>query len=145
MAMPTRFEVRPEVAFPRGLMLVGRVEAARDWELSSREKFVQKIDVNKNTGEGTGLPIWLVPVTDLDPSLSARKKSFPVQILSKAEPKIPDSGSGMPPFVEVEGLTASAYVEDGASKDSKGRLAWSYRGTGVRTVAAGKTTAKEAA
>jgi hypothetical protein len=146
MAMPRRFPVEFGTAFPRGLYAISEVEPARDWDESSGEKFVQARDVDKRSGEGTGMPVWTVEVMDADPEASRSQKSLTLRIVAESEPRLPAPLDGSP-FVpiELDGLTAAPYVATGAS--GRGRLAWSYRATGIKpTRAAAKSTAaKDAA
>lgn len=85
----------------------------------------------------TGHPLWTVNIYDPDPQ--ARTKAVKVKIASPVQPVLPEAIGGMP-FrpVEFDGMTVTPYVND------KGRLAYSYRATGVRGVGV-RTAAKAGA
>ncbi|MGH3503672.1 MAG: plasmid replication, integration and excision activator [Nocardioidaceae bacterium] len=128
MAMPRRFPVDAGVAFMHGLYMFtdAQVEPARDFEKSTRENPVQAMD------EDTDLPVWQVDVMDADPDARKQAKSFTVRVISQYAPTLPDAPKGWPVRpVEFEGLSASPYVADPPRPGGKGRLAWSFRATGV--------------
>ena len=137
MAMETRFEVKPTQAFAYGLyaFVATEVEAARDFEKSSAESFVQARD------KDTGLPVWNFEVLDADPNAKGKNAAITVRILSEEKPTLPESPPGLP-FrpVEFEGLTATPYVDSqrctgerfgGGGHRCRARLAWSWRASGV--------------
>jgi hypothetical protein len=109
--------------FPHGSFVVGEVEAMRDFDRSTREQAVQAVD--RDTGE----LVWTVDVVDADPE--ARERTVRVKITAPVQPVPPETAAGVP-FrpVEFEGLTATPYVTTMAS--GRGRLAWSFRATGMR-------------
>jgi hypothetical protein len=73
--------------------------------------------------------VWTVDVVDADPE--ARERTVRVKITAPVKPVPPETAPGVP-FrpVEFEGLTATPYVTTTAS--GRGRLAWSFRATGMR-------------
>jgi hypothetical protein len=77
----------------------------------------------------TGDLVWSVDVVDADPE--ARERTVRVKVLGSVQPVPPAAMEGVP-FrpVEFEGLTATPYVATTAS--GRGRLAWSFRATGMR-------------
>jgi hypothetical protein len=81
--------------------------------------------VDRDTGE----LVWTVDVVDADPE--ARERTVRVKVLGSVQPVPPAAMEGAP-FrpVEFEGLTATPYVATMAS--GRGRLAWSFRATGMR-------------
>lgn len=111
---------------------MGGVEAERDWEKSSVQKFVQKTD------PGTGLRVWSVVIADPE-SVSQRK----IKILCDDEPVLPEPPAGGPPFVPVEflGLSIRPWLDDRGCKPNHGRrcgcrVELSIRAKGVRAATA---------
>jgi hypothetical protein len=112
--------------FPHGCYVVGAVQAMRDFDRSTREQAVQAVD------RESGLLVWTVDVVDADPE--ARERTVRVKVLAPVQPVPPEAAEGVP-FrpVEFDGLTATPYVASTAS--GRGRLAWSFRATGMRAPA----------
>jgi hypothetical protein len=110
-------------AFPFGCFGVGEVQPMRDFDRSTKDQAVQAVD--RETGE----PVWTVDVVDADPD--ARERTVRVKLLAPVQPVPPAEADGVP-FrpVEFDGLTATPYVQTTAS--GRGRLAWSFRATGMR-------------
>ncbi len=109
---------------------MGTVEPERDWDKSSDQRFVQKVDAV------TGLKVWSVVVAD--PASQTQRK---VQILCDDEPVLPEPSPGFP-FVGMEfvGLTVRPWLNDGRCKPGQGRrcgcrVELSIRARGVRAVA----------
>ena len=119
--------------FPHGSFVVGDVTPMRDYDRSTREQAVQAVD------RDTGLLVWTVDVVDADPE--ARERTVRVKLLAPVQP-VPPEASANVPFrpVEFDGLTATPYVATTAS--GRGRLAWSFRATGMRAPA--RSTGKAA-
>ena len=109
--------------FSFGSFMVGEVQAMRDFDRSTKDQAVQAID--RETGE----LVWTVDVIDADPE--ARERTVRVKLLAPVQPVPPEAAEGVP-FrpVEFDGLTATPYVATTAS--GRGRLAWSFRATGMR-------------
>jgi PQQ enzyme repeat len=109
--------------FAHGCYGVGEVQAMRDFDRSTRDQAVQAVD--RDTGE----LVWTVDVVDADPE--ARERTVRVKVLAPVQPVPPEAMAGAP-FrpVEFDGLTATPYVATTAS--GRGRLAWSFRATGMR-------------
>jgi hypothetical protein len=106
---------------------MGGVEAERDWDKSSPQKFVQKTD------PATELRVWTLVVAD--PASQTQRK---VKILCDDEPVVPEP-SGELPFVAVEfvGLTVRPWLNDRGCKPGQGRrcgcrVELSVRARGVR-------------
>ena len=132
MAINGRFRVSMADVFPAGAFVVGEVEAVRDFDKSSPERFVQAKD--KDTGE----LVWSVPVLDADESAPKGAKTVVVKISASVQPVPPEAVAGLP-FrpVEFDGLTVTPYVDD-----KRNRVAYSLRaramhapGTGSAKVA----------
>ena len=117
-----------EVAWAKGV-----VEPERDWDKSSREKFVQKTDPT------TGLRVWTLIVAD--PASQSQRK---IKILCDDEPVVPEP-AGELPFVPVEfvDLTVRPWLNDRGCKPGQGkrcgcRVELSVRARGVRAARAGR-------
>jgi hypothetical protein len=107
------------LVFPTGAFAAGSFEPVRNFEASSRERFVQSAD------KVTGFPLWMIEVIDPDPQ--ARTRAVKVKVAAPDQPVLPASPPGVPfTAVEFTGMTITAYV------NQAGRLAWSVKATGVR-------------
>ena len=106
-----------------GTFMVGDVQPMRDFDRSTKDQAVQAVD------RDTGLLVWTVDVVDADPE--ARERTVRVKITAPVQPVPPESAPGLP-FrpVEFEGLTAMPYVQ--TTVGGRGKLAWSFRATGMR-------------
>jgi len=121
--------------FPSGAFVVGDVEAVRDFDKSTPERFVQAKD--KDTGE----LVWAVPVLDADEAAPKGAKTVVVKISAPVQPVPPEAVAGLP-FrpVEFDGLTVTPYVDD-----KRNRVAYSLRARAMRAPATGtKTPSKPA-
>ncbi|WP_327007946.1 transcriptional regulator [Dactylosporangium sp. NBC_01737] len=115
----TRFSVRFEDVFPAGCALVpDSIVEAQDYNEVTRARTpaVDKL---------TGVRVWTVRVSDLDPDLAGRSREVAVKISAPVQP-VPESSAPFAP-VEFEGMTVTPYV------GPTGRLAYSYRATGFRS------------
>jgi len=115
----TRFSVRFEDVFPAGCVLVpDSITAAQDYNEVTRERTPSKDKL-------TGQRVWQVRVMDMDPELAGRSRETTVKVLADVQP-VPESSA---PFmqVEFEAMTVTPYV------GNNGRLAYSYRATGLRS------------
>ncbi|MGH3916733.1 MAG: plasmid replication, integration and excision activator [Pseudonocardiaceae bacterium] len=117
MAINGRFRVSMGDVFPAGAFVVGEVEAVRDFDKSTPDRFVQAKD--KDTGE----LVWSVPVLDADDAAPKGAKTVVVKISAPVQPVPPEAVAGLP-FrpVEFEGLTVTPYVDD-----KRNRVAYSLR------------------
>ena len=133
MAINGRFRVSMGDVFPAGAFVVGEVEAVRDFDKSTPQRFTQAKD--KETGE----LLWSVPVLDADESAPKGAKTVIVKIAAAVQPVPPEAVAGLP-FrpVEFEGLMVTPYVDD-----KRNRVAYSLRaramhapvtGTGAKAV-----------
>jgi hypothetical protein len=123
MAIKGAIQMTHGGVFPHGCYVVGDVQPMRDFDRSTKDQAVQAVD------RDTGLLVWTVDVVDADPD--ARERTMRVKVLAPVQPVPPAEAEGVP-FrpVEFDGLTASPYVATTAS--GRGRLAWSFRATGMR-------------
>jgi hypothetical protein len=122
------FPVEFGAVFPSGAFAAGGVEKVRDFDKSSGDRVVQQADKH------TGLPLWVIEVTDADPE--ARQRTVKVKVAAQYQPVLPEAPAGSPfTPVEFEGLTAMPWVDDSRCQ-GKGRcaarLAYSLKATGVR-------------
>ena len=126
MAIKSAIQMTHGDVFPHGCYVVGEVEPMRDFDRSTKEQAVQAVD------RETGLLLWTVDVVDADPE--ARDRTVRIKLLAPVQPVPPAAIEGAP-FrpVEFEGLTATPYVQTTAS--GRGRLAWSFRASGMRAPA----------
>jgi hypothetical protein len=121
-AIPVEFGT----VFPDGAYAAGVFEAVRDFDRSQGDRFVQQKD------KGTGLPVWTVDVIDADPQ--ARARTVKVKVAAEYQPTLPPASAGSPfTAVEFTGLTVTPYV------NQAGRLAYSFKATGVRAPSRGTT------
>jgi hypothetical protein len=131
MALQGAIPVEFGTVFPDGAYAAGVFEAVRDFDRSQGDRFVQQLD------KGTGLPLWTVDVIDADQS--ARQRTVKVKVAAEHLPVIPPAAAGSPfAAVEFTGLTVTPYV------NQAGRLAYSFKATGVRAPSRG-TSARPAA
>lgn len=115
----TRFSVRFEDIFPAGCALVpDSITQAQDYNETTRTR-------TPSVDKVTGQRVWTVRVMDMDPDLAGRAREVSVKVLADVQP-VPDNGA---PFaaVEFDGMTVTPYV------GNNGRLAYSYRATGLRS------------
>ncbi len=125
MAINGRFRVSMTDVFPAGAFVVGEVEAVRDFDKSTPERFVQAKD--KETSE----LVWSVPVLDADESAPKNAKTVVIKISAPVQPVPPEAVAGLP-FrpVEFDGLTVTPYVDD-----KRNRVAYSLRARAMRAPA----------
>ncbi len=122
MAINGKFRVSMEDVFPHGAFVVSAVEAVRDFEKSTPQKFVQQLD------KETGLAMWSVSVLDADPDARRGDKTVTVKVLDTVAP-VPPETTGGTPFrpVEFDGLTVTPYLDD-----KRNRVAYSLRARAMR-------------
>ena len=133
MAINGRFRVSMADVFPAGAFVVGEVEAVRDFDKSSPERFVQAKD--KDTGE----LVWSVPVLDADEAAPKGAKTVVVKISAPVQPVPPEAVAGLP-FrpVEFDGLSVTPYVDDKRNRVAYSLRARAMRGPVTGTKVAGK-------
>ena len=126
MALQGAIPVEFGTVFPDGAYAAGVFEAVRDFDRSQGDRFVQQKD------KGTGLPVWTVDVIDADPQ--ARARTVKVKVAAEYQLTLPPASAGSPfTAVEFTGLTVTPYV------NQAGRLAYSFKATGVRAPSRGTT------
>ena len=132
MAITGRFRVSMEDVFPFGAYLVAEVSAVRDFDKSTRERFVQQMD------KETGLPVFAVTVLDADPQARKSEKTVTVKIAAHYQPVPPEAALGMPfPSVAFDDLTVTPYVDS-----NSGRMAYSLRASTLRAPNTGKASGR---
>ena len=134
MAIPTRLKVSHGEVFPHGAFVIGDVEAVRDFERSTKERPVQATD------KESGVLVWAVSVLDADPDARKDVKTVTVKISAPVQPIPPEAMAGVP-FrpVEFDGLTVTPYLDE-----KRGRIAFSFRATGMRAPQSGGKPAPRA-
>jgi hypothetical protein len=124
MAINGRFRVSMADVFPQGAFVVGEVEKFRDFDKSTRERFVQATD--RETGE----LVWTVTVLDADEMAPKGSETVTVKIIASHQPVPPEAvtvaGHEFRP-VEFDGMTVTPYVDD-----RRNRVAYSLRATAMR-------------
>ena len=135
MAINGRFRVSMGDVFPAGAFVVGEVEAVRDFDKSTPERFVQAKD--KESGE----LVWSVPVLDADESAPKGAKTVVVKISAPVQPVPPEAVAGLP-FrpVEFDGLTVTPYVDDKRNRVAYSLCARAMHAPTTGTKVAGKPT-----
>jgi hypothetical protein len=134
MAISGAMHMEHEMVFPFGCYLIGDdpVTLKRDFNQSTKEREVQELD------RDTGLPVWVVNVVDPDPE--AREQTVRVNIVAPVKPVPPEPVAGSPfRQVEFEGLTARPYAQ--TTPTGRGKLAWSFKATGMKAPAPAKAQA----
>lgn len=132
LARNYRFPVSFGDVFPSGALAIGEVEPAT--ERQSEQDRARGRAARQRRDEATGLPIWMVMVSD--PAPARRSEASPtVQVLSEDEPVLPDpiAGLGVRP-VEFVGLTAEPRV--GGQGEFR-YLTFQLRADGVRPASSG--------
>jgi hypothetical protein len=126
MALQGAIPIDFGTVFPDGAYTAGVFEAVRDFDRSQGDRFVQQLD------KSTGLPVWTVDVIDADPK--ARDRTVRVKVAAEYQPTLPPASAGSPfAAVEFTGMTVTPYV------NQAGRLAHSFKATGVRAPSRGTT------
>ncbi len=117
-----RFRVPMEEMYDHGAYLVSQIEPLRDWDQSTKERFVQQVD------PVTGLLVWVGTVLDGDPEARAAEKTVQIKFLAEVQPVPPPEMPGTPLRpVELEGLMVTPYLDD-----KRNRVAYSIRATGMK-------------
>ncbi len=146
MAYQGPIPVDHDLIFRDGAFATGAFQPVRDFEKSSRERFVQATD------KASGLPLWSLDVIDADPE--ARPKMTTVKLAAQVQPVMPPTPAGSPfTAIEFEGLQVVPYVDRGRCQGNgkcTARQAYSLKATGIRapgrpTARAGREVAADAA
>ena len=130
MAIPRSIPLDFDLVFPHGFALLGEGQPTKDYDSSTKERFVQAMH------KDSGLPLWQFEGMDLDPDAKKAMRIVTVKIAAAVQP-IPAVLQDLGPFklVRLEGLQASPYVKKDGDFTS---LAWSFSATGF----AGQSSAK---
>jgi hypothetical protein len=136
MAIPKghRFEVLYNVAFPRGLVLVG--EIGPDNEYQSREDRAAGRPVRQRIDDVTGKRQWKGTFTDPDES-NSKRASFDITFLADVQP-VPTTEEALPGMRAVEGLDGLTAEPRLAGNGEFKYQSYVYRSTGFS--AAGSAT-----
>jgi len=81
MAVQSAVPIEFGLVFPDGAYAAGGIEAVRDFDRSSSDRFVQQVD------KATGLPLWVGEVIDAD--TDARQRTVKVKIAATVQPVLP--------------------------------------------------------
>ena len=121
---------RPEFheAFPKGLFLLGEIQAVTKFSSDRNAPRIQEQDYDRD-GNGTGLRLWKGTVTD-PTAANAKSASFDVVFVSDVQPvpAAPEMVPGMTP-IELEGLQVRPKVTGSGEFKSIG---WTVRATGIK-------------
>ncbi|MCX4095068.1 hypothetical protein [Nocardia sp. alder85J] len=118
-------------AFPQGLVGVGEISAMTKYNPIPGAVAEQMFDIDPKTGEGTGLPLWKMTVTDPHQD-KAKRASFEIVFVAQVQPVpatqeiVPGTGMRM---IELEGLTAEPKV---MGQGEFKYLGFQYRATGIK-------------
>jgi hypothetical protein len=118
--IPTRFAVEFGEVFPLGAFVLS-VEASMAFSADSSAPKQQERD------KETGQLVWIVRALDANEEAARFGAEFKVKITADHQPVPPPKVAGFPfSPVEFEGLTITPYA------NNKGRIAHSFRATGMR-------------
>jgi hypothetical protein len=122
--IPSRFPVRFGDVFPVGCFVLG-IEPAMEFNEDS--KAVRRQERDKETN----LLLWTVRALDANEEVARFGAEFKVKVAAEVQPVPPAKANGFPyAAVEFEGLTITPYA---------GRVAYSFRATGLRAPAVGRS------
>jgi hypothetical protein len=122
--IPTRFPVDFGEVFPFGAFVLG-VEPSMAFSADAGAPKVQERD------KETGQLVWVVRALDANEEAARFGAEFKVKVTADHQPVPPAKIAGFPfAPVEFDGLTITPYA------NSKGRIAHSFRATGLRAPAA---------
>ncbi|MFI5535305.1 hypothetical protein ACIA5H_02835 [Nocardia sp. NPDC051900] len=115
-------------AFPKGLFLLGDIQAVTEYSTDRNAPKRQKVDLD-NDGNGTGKRLWKGTITD-PAAANARQASYDVIFVSDVQPvpAAPEIVPGMTP-IELEGLQIKPKIAGSGEFKSIG---WSIRATGIK-------------
>jgi len=117
-----RFAVGFEDVFPNGCVLTpDAVSEGQDYNEATKVRVPSRDKV-------TGQRVWNVRVMDMDEELKGRAREVVIKVLADHQP-VPDNGAPFSP-VEFAGMTVTPYIAQ------NGRMAYSYRATGFRSIVA---------
>jgi hypothetical protein len=134
--IPTRFPVEFGEVFPFGAFVLG-VEPSMAFSADASVPKVQERD------KETGQLVWVVRALDANEEAAKFGAEFKVKVTADHQPVPPAKIAGFPfAPVEFDGLTITPYA------NNKGRIAHSFRATGLRApagAARGKAAADKTA
>jgi hypothetical protein len=115
-------------AFPKGLFLLGDIQAVTEFSTDRNAPKRQRVDLD-NDGNGTGKRLWKGTITD-PAAANARQASYDVIFVSDVQPvpAAPEIVPGMTP-IELEGLQIKPKIAGSGEFKSIG---WSIRATGIK-------------
>lgn len=116
-----------EQAFPKGLFLLGDIEAVTEFNSDRSAPKRQRVDLD-NEGNGTGKRLWRGTVTD-PTAANAKTASFDVTFVADVMPvpAAPEIVPGMRP-IKLAGLQIKPKIEgNGEFK----RIGWNIRAAGI--------------
>ncbi|MFD7655068.1 plasmid replication, integration and excision activator [Actinosynnema sp. NPDC059797] len=124
--IPSRFPVSFGEVFPMGCFVLG-VEPSMAFNEDSKAPRRQERD------KDTSLLLWTVRALDANEEAAKFGAEFKVKIAAPVQPVPPAKTGGFPfPAVEFEGLTITPYA------GRNGRVAYSFRATGMRAPVVGR-------
>jgi hypothetical protein len=125
-----RFEIPFDVAFPKGLVLIG--EVAPDTEYQSQQDRASNRPMRQRVDEVTGLRQWKATVTDPDQP-NAKRASFEIVFTADHQP-VPTTSEALPGMrpIELDGLTAEPKV---AGNGEFKYQSYTFRASGFKTAA----------
>ena len=126
--IPTRFTVDFGEVFPLGAFVLG-VEPAMAFSDNRDAPKLQERD------KETGRLVWTVRALDANEEAARFGAEFKVKVAADHQPVPPTKANGFPyAAVEFENMTITPYA------NNKGRIAHSFRASGMRAPASGRKT-----
>ncbi|MBO0881860.1 MAG: hypothetical protein J2P17_16270 [Mycobacterium sp.] len=124
--IPTRFGVNFGDVFPHGVFILG-VEAS--YEFSEDRNAPKRQERDKETNR----LVWVVRALDANEDAARFGAEFKVKVSADHQPVPPAKPTGFPfAPAEFDGLTVTPYA------NNRGRVAYSFRATGLRAPAGAK-------
>ncbi|MGW4848240.1 hypothetical protein [Nocardia brasiliensis] len=122
------FEPVFNVAFEKGLFLLGGVAPLTKFQKDRNAPVIQEVDLDRD-GNGTGKRLWKATVTD-PTAANAKQASFEVIFVADQMPvpAVAEIVPGMTP-IELEGLKIRPKIVGAGEFKSIG---WSIRATGIK-------------
>lgn len=126
--IPTRFPVEFAAVFPDGVFILG-VEPSQEFQEDRNAPKRQERDRETNQ------LVWVVRALDANEEAARFGAEFKVKVTAPQQPVPPAKMAGFPYApAEFEGLTITPYA------NNRGRVAYSFRATGMRAPAGAKVT-----
>jgi len=131
--IPTRFPVEFGAVFPDGVFILG-VEPSQEFQEDRNAPKRQERDRETNQ------LVWVVRALDANEEADRFGAEFKVTISAPQQPVPPAKAQGFPYApAEFEGLTITPYA------NNRGRVAYSFRATGMRAPAGAKSARQASA